>query len=102
MREAHTVRIETRNRLWKEQNKKCAYCGKEIPPGKASLDHIIPVIKLDEAIGEENLIVCCKSCNKNKGDHVIFMNIYDKVFYPMVDIPYFFRAKYIQTNNKKN
>jgi 5-methylcytosine-specific restriction endonuclease McrA len=101
MREEHSVRISTRLKLWKQQDKKCAYCGNVIASGKASLDHIIPIIKLDKPLGETNLIVCCKRCNNNKGDHIIFTNLYDGIIYPLIDIPYFFRARYIQTNNKK-
>ena len=100
MREDHKIRIETRRRLWLEQNKVCVYCLEKIPIEKASLDHIIPVDCLEESLGEANLAVCCKKCNYNKGNHMIFTNLMDRTIYPMVDIPYFFRYNYI-TKTKK-
>jgi 5-methylcytosine-specific restriction endonuclease McrA len=81
MRETHQDRIRIRKDLWEQQNKICVYCKSVIPYEKASLDHIIPVILLDQNIGESNLIVCCKACNKAKGNMVVFSNLYDKEIY---------------------
>jgi uncharacterized protein (TIGR02646 family) len=100
MREDAKTRISTRTRLWKEQKGLCPYCKKSIKLEQASLDHIVPVDKLDKNYGEDNLIVCCKRCNKNKGNHIIFQNIYDGEFYPMVDIPVFFQYDYITSTKK--
>lgn len=99
-RESHEFRINTRNRLFKEQNGKCAYCGKPIK-GKPSLDHIIPVILGAELYQKDNYIVTCIKCNKAKGDHIVFTNLYDRIIYPIVDIPYFAQWDYIQTNKFK-
>lgn len=100
MREEHQNRIETRLALWKKQKGICVYCQKPIPYHKASLDHIIPVVYLEENIGPENLIMCCKFCNKNKLDHIIFTNLFDREIYFIIDIPVFFRYDYI-TGTKK-
>jgi CRISPR/Cas system Type II protein with McrA/HNH and RuvC-like nuclease domain len=100
MREEASYRIKTRYRLWKEQNETCAYCDKKIPYDKASLDHIIPVFHMEEISGPENLIVSCKKCNKNKGNMIVYTNLYDRVIYPIVDAPYVFYDYYIHSTKK--
>ena len=101
-REEHKVRISTREKLWKEAKGVCPYCNKKVPLEKASLDHIIPVNQIEENTnyGPENLTFCCKSCNKMKLDYIVFTNLYDRIVYPIVDIPYFFQARYIQFNKR--
>ena len=100
MRESNEFRITMRIKKFKEQNGVCLYCDKPII-GKPSLEHIIP-IELGGEIGDEaNLCVTCVPCNKNKLSLIVFTNLYDRLVYPIVDIPYFFRVKYIQTNNFK-
>jgi len=103
-REDHKVRIETRHRLWKEAKGICSYCQRNIPIEKASLDHIIPVNHTEENYGPENLIFCCKPCNYHKRDLIIFSNLYDRIIYPIIDIPFFFQYNYIVRNfkDKKN
>lgn len=103
-REEPIVRIETRHRLWKEQKGICPYCGNHVDPSKASLDHIIPVNHTEENYGPENLVMTCKRCNKEKLDYIVFTNLYDKVIYPVIDVPFVFRSGYIQKNfkDKKN
>ena len=100
-RESHQNRIKTRELLWSKQKHRCAYCKKDILLKDASLDHIIPIVILDEKSYEENLIVTCKRCNRDKGNKIIFTNLYDGVIYPIVDIPYFFNSVYIQKNKSK-
>ena len=99
MRESHQFRIEMRKKKFQEQNGICLYCRKPIV-GKPSLDHIIPV-DLGNGIGEDNFCVACEPCNKNKLNYVVFTNLFDREIYPVISVPYFFRAKYIQTNNSK-
>jgi 5-methylcytosine-specific restriction endonuclease McrA len=101
MRESHKDRIRIREELWEKQNKICVYCKSVISYEQASLDHIIPVILLEENIGQDNLVVCCKACNKSKGKHIVFTNLLDKEIYPMVHIPRIFRLKYIVKERKK-
>lgn len=95
MRETHKDRMRIREELWEQQNKICVYCKSVIPYEQASLDHIIPVILLEENIGQDNLVVCCKACNKRKGKHIVFTNLLDKEIYPMVYIHRIFRLEYI-------
>ena len=99
-REDHSTRISTRYRLWKEAKGICPYCGRYVPLEKASLDHIIPVNKLDENLGESNLLFCCKRCNKQKLDYIVFTNLFDKIIYPIIDHKYFYKERYIQFNKK--
>jgi CRISPR/Cas system Type II protein with McrA/HNH and RuvC-like nuclease domain len=100
MREDAKTRISTRVRLWKEQKGICPYCKREIKIEKASLDHIIPVFHLQDNIGEANLIMCCKWCNKNKGDNIVFTNLFDKEIYIMVAVPYVFQDYFIHSTKK--
>lgn len=100
MRETREFRIDTRNRLHKEQNGVCVYCKKEIK-GKPSLDHIIPLDLMEENEQHiENYVVCCQSCNKNKANHIVFSNLTDREIYPLIDVDYYFRVKEIIKNFK--
>lgn len=100
MREEHDIRISTRKELWENQKGICVYCKRHISLNKASLDHIIPVLLLDRNIGPDNLVVCCRPCNYNKRDWIVFSNLFDKEIYPIIEIPYIFRYEYI-TKTKK-
>lgn len=100
MREDHHTRISTRERLYKEQKGICVYCNKHIPIEKASLDHIIPVVHLNENLGISNLVMCCKRDNKLKGDQIVFSNLYDRVIYPIVDHKYVYQDYYIHSTTK--
>jgi hypothetical protein len=101
VREDHKFRIDTREMIFKEQEGICVYCKKPIK-GKPSMDHIIPVFIGGNLYDKDNLVCCCVRCNKAKGDHIVFSSLEDKEIYPMIqEIPYFFRASYIQTNKFK-
>lgn len=100
MREDHELRRATRRRLWEEQNKTCIYCENIIPYQSASLDHIIPVVHLEENIGIDNLIMSCKKCNKAKDSFFVFTNLYDKIIYPMISIPIIFQDRFIHNTKK--
>lgn len=100
MRETREFRIDTRKRLYNEQNGVCVYCKKEIK-GKPSLDHVIPLDLMEENEQHiENYVVCCQSCNKNKGNHIVFSNLTDREIYPLIDVDYYFRVKEIIKNFK--
>ena len=99
MREEHKFRITTREMIFKEQGGICIYCKKPIV-GKPSLDHIIP-IEHHEPYADGNYVVTCIPCNKRKGNRIVFSNLFDREIYPIIDIPYFFKWDYIQTNNFK-
>lgn len=89
-----------RKKKYIQQEGVCCYCGSWIHYEKASLDHVIPVELLDSISDESNLVMCCKDCNYNKGGYIVFTNLYDRVVYPMIEIPYVFKWKYIITNFK--
>lgn len=56
-------------KIKQEREHKCHYCGKDIIDKKNDLtvDHRTPVSRGGEYI-EENLVICCKDCNQDKGD----------------------------------
>ena len=55
-----------KQRLYEQQNGKCAYCGARKRIGRMTLDHIIPLAQggTDSA---HNLQCTCKMCNRFKG-----------------------------------
>ena len=44
----------------------CPYCLKVIPPREYSIDHKTPLSRGGKTV-KENLVVCCKKCNQEKG-----------------------------------
>ena len=71
MRDAETVRAQTKARVRKHRKKKvglpdapltCAYCGEEAH----GPDHIIPTSK-GGSNDAENIVACCIRCNRHKG-----------------------------------
>lgn len=59
----HKLKIN-RHRLYKRDNHECTYCGSK---RNLTIDHIIPKSKGGENTWM-NLITCCSSCNRLKGD----------------------------------
>ena len=48
----------------------CHYCGKRVTPQNFQFDHMVPISKLEnkeQVKMAENLIICCESCNRQKG-----------------------------------
>ena len=48
----------------------CHYCGKRVTPETFQIDHMVPISKLEnkeQVKMAENLIICCESCNREKG-----------------------------------
>jgi 5-methylcytosine-specific restriction protein A len=59
-------------RLRKEKwhhDPKCHYCKRELEWEETTLDHVIPQSKGGET-SEENTVLACERCNKEKGDKV--------------------------------
>lgn len=51
-----------RTALYKKQDGKCIYCGREVPLSDATVDHLNPRSKQGKnSIG--NLVMACKPCN---------------------------------------
>lgn len=69
------MRVEIRNRILKQFNNKCCYCGSE---NKLEIDHIIPISKGGRE-DERNMQVLCKKCNLSKGNRINILDwfIYD-------------------------
>ena len=44
---------------------KCYYCGRDIPPGELTMDHIVPIIRGGKS-AKNNLVPACKDCNSKK------------------------------------
>ena len=51
----------------KDKYYNCFYCGIDLERNKRTVDHLIPLAKGGLDI-EENLVVSCKRCNRNKSD----------------------------------
>jgi 5-methylcytosine-specific restriction endonuclease McrA len=46
----------------------CAYCGKRLHPGNATLDHRTPTSRGGSMFNERNLTLACEGCNQEKGN----------------------------------
>ena len=44
----------------------CQYCGRELPPGDLTVDHVIPKVQGGDNHWS-NVVTCCKACNVRKG-----------------------------------
>ncbi len=44
----------------------CQYCGTQIPPGKETIDHVMPKCKGGKKEWT-NVVLCCHKCNQKKG-----------------------------------
>jgi hypothetical protein len=51
----------------KNRNSTCLYCGNKLTMKNATADHIIPISKGGNN-SQVNMIVCCKSCNEERGN----------------------------------
>lgn len=58
-------RRRKRVRLW-ERDPRCFYCRDYLSLEDSTLDHVIPRDK-GGGNGIENLVLCCKTCNGDKG-----------------------------------
>ena len=63
-------------RLWKDQKKRCLYCGKsfmikDISPasGQVQIDHVIPISELTDN-SYQNKVLVCSVCNQKKGKQI--------------------------------
>lgn len=54
----------------KESTEYCFYCGKKISPRNKTIDHIMP-IKNGGSNCADNLVICCRKCNNNKGGYTV-------------------------------
>jgi 5-methylcytosine-specific restriction endonuclease McrA len=50
---------------------KCFYCGVELNEENATIDHIVPLSKLQSDSNQiDNLVLACSDCNNKKGNGV--------------------------------
>lgn len=63
-------RFGVKTRLYRANGGRCAFCLKEAPFHKMTLDHKVPKSRggSDE---ESNLTVACRSCNASKGNRTL-------------------------------
>lgn len=60
---------DIKQKLWAESHR-CFYCGKGLSFRKATLDHVIPVIRGGKT-ELENLVLACSICNNQKGHKTV-------------------------------
>lgn len=48
----------------------CQYCGKKMPLGKLTVDHVVPKSRGGQTC-YENLVTCCAACNRRKGNKTL-------------------------------
>lgn len=65
-----TVTKKVKQKLWKEPDLKCAYCGIEVNEYTATIDHILPV-RAGGTSEIENLAIACRKCNMLKADKIL-------------------------------
>ena len=59
------IRRTKRLAIYRRDDYRCAYCGKDLATEVATLDHVRPV-ELGGSNHESNLVTCCLSCNSSK------------------------------------
>ena len=66
----HQTRALSRKNILLRDRNICQYCGVVLPSGELTLDHIIPRSRGGSSTWE-NLVACCHSCNRRKGNHML-------------------------------
>jgi 5-methylcytosine-specific restriction endonuclease McrA len=66
-RHHHQVKF-TRANIYSRDQHRCQYCGRRFPPAELTYDHVIPVARGGKK-NWENIVTCCRECNRCKGDH---------------------------------
>jgi 5-methylcytosine-specific restriction endonuclease McrA len=62
----HQTRALSRKNILMRDRFTCQYCGKTVPSGELTLDHVLPRSRRGETTWE-NLVACCHPCNNRKG-----------------------------------
>ena len=65
----HQTRALSRKNILMRDRYTCQFCGRTLPAGELTLDHIIPRSKGGHT-DWDNLVACCHSCNSLKGDRL--------------------------------
>jgi len=64
------ARRQFRKHIFESWDWKCAYCGKQLTPDTATIDHILPKHKGGHNV-RSNMCCCCNSCNRAKGSSLV-------------------------------
>ncbi len=70
-REKAKARELRASQWWKRKCAKgvCHYCGRQVPPGELTMDHIVPIARGGKST-RGNVVPCCKDCNSRKKDQL--------------------------------
>jgi len=63
----HQTRALSRKNILLRDRNTCQYCATVLPSGELTLDHVIPRSRGGSSTWE-NLVACCHSCNRRKGN----------------------------------
>ncbi|MBX7144052.1 MAG: HNH endonuclease [Oligoflexia bacterium] len=55
-----------RSNVLARDNFECQYCGRDLAPREATLDHVLPRSQGGKTTWE-NIVCCCSACNRKKG-----------------------------------
>jgi uncharacterized protein (TIGR02646 family) len=66
----HQTRALSRKNILLRDRNTCQYCGIVLNSGELTLDHVQPRSR-GGASTWENLVACCHSCNRRKGNHLL-------------------------------
>ena len=65
---SRTAYAETKRWLLEQHGSVCAYCGKRVPAGSVTLDHVTPRRGQTAYDRRDNLVLACEDCNGAKAD----------------------------------
>src|SRR5258706_8510057 len=57
----------SRANVYARDEHRCQYCSRHFPPALLTFDHVVPVASGGHK-GWDNIVTCCISCNRKKGD----------------------------------
>lgn len=66
----HQTRALSRKNILLRDRNSCQYCGLVVPSSELTLDHVVPRSRGGLSTWE-NLVACCHSCNRKKGNHLL-------------------------------
>jgi len=66
----HQTRALSRKNILLRDRNTCQYCGVVLPSGDLTLDHVVPRSRGGSSTWE-NLVACCHSCNRRKGNRLL-------------------------------
>jgi 5-methylcytosine-specific restriction endonuclease McrA len=65
---SRTAYAETKRWLIEQHGAVCAYCGRRVPAGSVTLDHVTPRRGQTAYDRRDNLVLACEDCNGAKAD----------------------------------